>query len=116
MLEYSFPGTHGILSACIMEGDIHVSYSGHFNSSGALISFVYKTENGVNLSRSSLQAVKGSFSRLPFDLYPGRYRVYVYDIEQNGTLSNGVGYPAVDLNDILVDSPLDNGLCTILST
>ncbi len=26
--------------------------------------------------------------------YPGSYRVFVYDIEQDGTLENGVGYPA----------------------
>ena len=26
--------------------------------------------------------------------YPGQYRVFVYDIEQDGTLQNGVGYPA----------------------
>ena len=33
---------------------------------------------------------------LPFNLlYPGQYRVFVYDIESDGTLSNGVGYPAV---------------------
>ena len=28
-------------------------------------------------------------------LYPGQYRVLIYDIESDGTLASGVGYPAV---------------------
>ena len=32
---------------------------------------------------------------LPFE-YPGQYRVFVYDIESDGTLASDVGYPAVN--------------------
>ena len=32
---------------------------------------------------------------LPFSLSAGGYRVFVYDIESDGTLASGVGYPAV---------------------
>ena len=31
---------------------------------------------------------------LPDDLTPGLYRVFAYDIESDGRLHNGVGYPA----------------------
>ncbi len=33
---------------------------------------------------------------LPFELPPGQYGVLVYDIESDGTLFSGVGYPAVN--------------------
>ena len=74
-------------------------YSDHSNASGALFSFVYITDSGdVDFSRSFLLALDRNTSRnhtLPFDLYRGHYRVHVYDIERDGTLHNGVGYPAV---------------------
>lgn len=64
-----------------------------------MFSFVFITADGdVNFNRSFLLALDRNTSLnyiLPFDLYPGRYRVYVYDIERNGALSNGVRYPAV---------------------
>ena len=67
--------------------------------SGALFSFVFLTEDGgVDFNRSALLALDRNTSlnhTLPFNLHPGHYRVYVYDIEQDGTLSNGVQYPAV---------------------
>jgi hypothetical protein len=74
-------------------------YSEHSTASGALYSFVYITESGgVDFTRSSLLAVDRNTSQnyaLCFDLYPGHYIVHVYDIECDGALANGVGYPAV---------------------
>ena len=56
-------------------------------------------DNGdVDFTRSVLLALDRNTSlhhTLPFNLYPGQYRVFVYDIESDGTLSNGVGYPAI---------------------
>lgn len=48
--------------------------------------------------RSALLALDRNISHdyiLPFNLFPGSYTVLVYDIERNGILSDGVGYPAV---------------------
>ena len=74
-------------------------YSDLCTASGALFSFVFITDSGdVDFSRSFLLALDRNTSHnhtLPFDLHPGHYRVYVYDIEHDGTLHNGVGYPAV---------------------
>ena len=74
-------------------------YSEHSAASGALFSFVFVTCTGdVDFRRSFLLALDRDTSHehtLPFDLYPGYYRVYVYDIEHGGVLRNGVGYPAV---------------------
>ena len=74
-------------------------YSEHSFARGALFSFVFITDSGdVDFSRSFLLALDRNTSHnhtLPFDLYPGHYRVCVYDIEHDGTLHNGVGYPAV---------------------
>ena len=71
-------------------------YSEHSTASGALFSFVFITDSGdVDFSRSFLLALERNTSHNHTHLYPGHYRVYVYDIEHDGTLHNGVGYPAV---------------------
>ena len=81
------------------EIEIETIYCDLSTASGALLSFVFITENGdVDFTRSALLALDRNTSlnhTLPFNLYPGHYRVYVYDIERNGTILNGVGYPAV---------------------
>ena len=78
---------------------ISTLYSEGSAASGALFSFVFLTEDGgVDFNRSALLALDRNTSlnhTLPFNLHPGHYRVYVYDIEQDGTLTNGVQYPAI---------------------
>ena len=73
-------------------------YSEGSTARGALFDFVFIDDNGdVNFTRSGFLALDRNTSLhliLPFNLYPGQYRVFVYDIESDGTLSNGVGYPA----------------------
>ena len=97
-------GTHDILNATTTEtGDdeivITTLYSEHSDARGALFDFVFIDDNGdVDFTRSVFLALDRNTSlhyTLPFNLYPGQYRVFVYDIESDGTLSNGVGYPAV---------------------
>jgi hypothetical protein len=78
---------------------IITEFSEHSTASGALISFAFITDNGgVDFSKSFLLALDRNTSfnhTLSSDPYPGHYRVYVYDIEHDGALANGVGYPAV---------------------
>ena len=75
---------------------------------------MFITDSGdVDFSRSFLLALDKNTSHnhtLPFELYPGQYRVYVYDIEHDGTLNNGVGYPAV--TERLFISLINGLLCT----
>ena len=97
------PGTHSIVNATIDESNgsivVTAAYSKRSTASGALFSFLFITDSGdVNFSRSFLLALDRNTSHnhtLPFDLYPGQYRVFIYDIEHDGTLHKGVGYPAV---------------------
>ena len=93
---------------------IEVFYSEHSTSSGVLLSFVFITDSGdVDFSRSFLLALDRNTSHnhtLPFDLYPGHYRVYVYGIEHDGTLHHGVGYPAV-MEELFTS--LSNGIATV---
>ena len=100
-------GTHDILNATTTETDdnaivITTLYSEHSDARGALFDFVFIDDNGdVDFTRSVLLALDRNTSlhhTLPFNLYPGQYRVFVYDIESDGTLSNGVGYPAVTID------------------
>ena len=97
-------GTHDILNVTTTETDddaivITTLYSEHSDARGALFDFVFIDDNGdVDFTRSVFLALDRNTSlhhTLPFNLYPGQYRVFVYDIESDGTLSNGVGYPAV---------------------
>ena len=103
-------GTHDILNATTTETDddaivITTLYSEHSDARGALFDFVFIDDNGdVDFARSVLLALDRNTSlhhTLPSNLYPGQYRVFVYDIESDGTLSNGVGYPAVTINLIV---------------
>ena len=98
-----FIGTHDILNATTTETDDHAIvittlYSEHSDARGALFDFVFIDDNGdVNFTRSVFLALDRNTSlhhTLPFNLYPGQYRVFVYDIESDGILSNGVGYHA----------------------
>ena len=98
-------GTHDVLNVMASQTEeraitfVTTVYSEHSTASGALFSFVFITDSrDVDFGRSFLLALDRNTSHnhtLPFDLYPGHYRVYVYDIEHDGTLHNGVGYPAV---------------------
>lgn len=65
-----------------------------FNSDarGALFNFVFTNNTFIH---STLVAFSNSSSLLPFRLFSGLYIIFVHDIEHEGTLSSGVGYPAV---------------------
>jgi hypothetical protein len=100
--------TYDIISATaiVMPGN-QVALSAHYHdysaAKGALFCFVFITESGgVDFSRSAFFLLldrNASYSHtLPFDLHMGHYRLFVYDIELNGTLSTGVGYPADEDN------------------
>ena len=100
-------GTHDILNATTTETDddaivITTLYSEHSDARGALFDFVFIDDNGdVNFTRSVLLAMDRNASlnhTLSLNLYPGQYKVFFYDIESDGTLSNGVSYPAVTDN------------------
>lgn len=88
-------------------------YSESANARGALYALVFITDDEeVDFMRSALVALNRSTSlsyTLPFGLSPGLYRVLVYDIEHDGTLSTGVGYPAVQSK--LSNSRNNQGTC-----
>ena len=66
-------------------------------ASWALFSFMFLTEDGgMDFNRSAPLVLDRNTSlnhTLPFNLHPGHYRVYVYDMEQDGTLSTGLLHP-----------------------
>ncbi len=92
-------GTHDVVGAVVngtAQGvQISVHYSEQTDAGGALLMLV-QTNNGI-ISLIPLvlnRSVSADYS-LPISLNPGQYRVLIYDIEGDGTLSQGVGYPAV---------------------
>ena len=112
-LIFYYVGTHDILNATTTETDddaivITTLYSEHSDARGALFDFVFIDDNGdVDWYRSVLLALDRNISLnhtlpQPFNLYPGQYKVFIYDIERSGKLSNGVGYPAV-MNELLAN-------------
>ena len=111
-LEVYYAGTHGIQDATVDQTNFRVATTYYETSSeeGALLSFVYENNQRVNFKRSPLIALNRTSSRsyvLPFDLYAGKYRIFIYDIEQDGKLQNGTAYPAISTDVITTrsDSP-----------
>ena len=97
ILTFIPSGTHDIQNATVFGNsvlNIVTEYFKHSNASGALYTFVFL--DGSN--RAVYLALDRSTSlnhTLPFSLSAGRVAVSVYDIESDGTLASGVGYPAV---------------------
>ena len=55
-------------------------------------------DGSVDYTKSPLIVLDRSAPRgymLPFNLYAGSYLVFAHDIENDGTLQDGVGFPAV---------------------
>ena len=80
---------------------VNVSYADLASESGALVMLISGgvPPQSANFTRSVILPLDRNSSgnyTLPFQLYPGQYRVLVYDIEEDGTLCSGVGYPAFD--------------------
>ena len=78
--------------------EVFAEYVENSNATGVLFNFVYDDGVGVSSNSSAFLPLDRDTSQnytLPFDLYPGRYTLCVYDIEHDGMLSTGVGYPAV---------------------
>ncbi len=104
-------GTHDIQNISIDKsisiddrGEVRITtkYFNHFSSSamGAFVAIMFTDDNdggSISFTRSVYLPLNKRMSQnytLPFDLYPGDYLVYVYDIEINKRLKNGVNYPA----------------------
>lgn len=100
---HTYPGTHYVQDISVTEtqsNEVEVTtiYFEHSDAKGALFNFVYIDDrNVVDYTRSVLLALSTNLSYhyvLPFNLFRGHYRVLVFDIEHDGTLFSGVGYPA----------------------
>ena len=62
--------------------------------------FVDESDGSIDIRKSySMEVHRSNISNgimLPLDLWPGLYRVYVYDIESNQRLTDGLNYQAKD--------------------
>ena len=112
MLQYA--GTHNIMDILINSNgntiEVVVTYFAESTARGAVINFVSVNDCGeINITSYVLLTLEriNSTAITSFNLYPGQYQVFVYDIEQDGTLSSGVGYPAT--TDQLLVSGNRNG-------
>lgn len=96
LTHYGLIGTHDVEAVTVDEFQVSVSYFAGSLAEGALLNFVLTYINGVNFSFLLPIGKNSSFNYLlPFSLIPGQYIVFTYDIEQDGLLSRGIGYPAV---------------------
>ena len=90
-------GTHDIRDVTV-DNMVRTEYFEHSIAMGALVIFTFINEDrSVNFSRSYYLSLDRNTSlnyTLPGGLTPGLYHVFTYDIESDGTLLNGVGYPA----------------------
>ena len=111
MFSLIFVGTHDISSSTTLlteNNQVYVmtQYFEGSNAAGALYEFIFITDSGaVDFTRSALVPLNRSTSEnyvLPFSLSAGQYRVFVYDIEQNGTVWGGAQYPAIFRDEEIV--------------
>ena len=102
LISAFFLATHDIDGSInVIDNQIHVltQYFEDSSASGALYALVHVREDGgVDFSKSALLPLDRNTSHnatLPFRIFPGQNTVFVYAIEQSGTLTGGVRYPAV---------------------
>ena len=92
------------------------TYFEEFSASGALYVLVFITDDeDVDFTRLvflALDRVNSLNFMLP-PVSPGAYIVFVYDIEHNGTLHNGVSYPAIRSNLIFTGNGPGINECTL---
>ena len=100
LLQYA--GTHDIMDVLVNSNgntlQVVVTFFAESTARGAVMNCVSVNESGeINITSSVLLTLEriNSIAMSSFNLYPGQYQVFVCDIEQEGTLSSGVGYPAV---------------------
>ena len=70
-----------------------------------MLIFIHYRGVPVDFTKTLVLAVDRETSRnftLPFSLPPGEYGIFVYDIELDGTLLSGVGYPAAS-SELTID-------------
>lgn len=94
---------------------ITTTYSDQSQATGVLFHFISKD---MDFNRSAVLAMEVDSSldyTSDFNLARGEYKVLVYDIEQNGTLYNGLNYPAVspDLTIVQNNPGIGNSLFPI---
>ena len=101
IIKINIVGTHDVLDTEIepnSEGtDIHVQYVANTRAVGSLLLFIPFSNRQVDFSRSAYLPLDKNLRdyTLPSQLPPESYIISSYDIEENGTLQNGVVYPAV---------------------
>ena len=90
--------------------EVVVTFFAGSTARGAVMNCVSVNDSGeINITSSVLLTPEriNRTAITSFNLYPGQYQVFVYDIEQEGTLFSGVGYPAI--TDQLLVSGNRNG-------
>ena len=107
-------GTHDIMDVLVNSNgniiEVVVTFFAVSTARGAVMNCVSVNDSGeINITSSVLLTLEriNSTAITSFSLYPGQYQVFVYDIEQDGTLSSGIGYPAI--TDQLLVSGNRNG-------
>ena len=95
LLQYA--GTHDIMDVLVNSNDntieVVVTFFAKSTARGAVMNCVSVNDSGeINITSSVLLTLEriNRTAMTSFNLYPGQYQVFVYDIEQDGTLSSGV--------------------------
>ena len=110
MLYITHIGTHGVSDVEISVPSpntlsIMTSYSDTSRATGVLLSLQFLTSSGsLDISKSRLLVLDRSSSsnHTISNLFPGRYRVLVYDVEQDQKVSSGLGLPAVSIDEVQI--------------
>ena len=92
--KHFIAGTHDVQRTDMENSIVNISYVENTKAKGALCILISVRDEYVDLSSSVFVFVRRNEELLPLNLSPGQYDVVCYDVESNGRLLPGVGYPA----------------------
>ena len=90
-------GTHDVQRTDMENSTINVSYVENTRAKGALCILISVRDGRVDFDSSVFVFIRSNEEMpiaMPLYLRPGKYDVACYDVESNGRLPPGVGYPA----------------------
>ena len=94
--KHFIAGTHDVQRTDMENSTVNISYVENTKAKGALCILVSIHDGRVDLDSSVFVFIRNEEVPISMPLYlrPGKYDGVCYDVESNGRLLPGVGYPA----------------------
>ena len=92
--QHFIAGTHDVQRTDMENSTVNISYVENTKAKGALCILIFVHDGRVDFNSSVFVFIQRNEQMPILYLRPGKYDVVCYDVESNGRLLPGVGYPA----------------------